>query len=339
MIVKGDEFDRNFNQITKSTIAFLFHGTDLGLIHERAKRTAQTGAHEGTVFQLVRLHGDQIAVDPGLLADEAGTISLFGDRRVIWIEAGAKNFSDSIAYQLKHPPENCSIIIEAGNLKPSSPLRKLLDSARHAASIGCYADSVEALKRLVQSTLASQNLTIDDETRDLLVARLGNDRLITRSELEKLCQYARGESQITWKHISDIMNDASAIALEEAIDAAFMGQRKRVEENSTRVFQTGGDPNYVLMSALTHALKLHRIRLDLDQGGHMDALLSRNGLFYQRKQIVTAYMPRWNKDSLLIVVKTLQDCISRSRQNPKLSQILCVRTLWTIAGLVGPTRT
>jgi len=338
VIVKADEFERNFKQITQNMIVFLFHGTDLGLIHERAKRTAHGDGTAQDPFQLIRLHGDQIASDPGLLADEAGTIGLFGDRRIIWIEAGGKNFSESVAYQLDNPPENCTIIIEAGNLKPTAPLRKLLDPARRAASVSCYADSIEDLKRLVQSTLAQHGLSIDPQTRDQLVARLGNDRLITRSELDKLCLYAQGESHVTWQHITDIMNDASAIALDEAIDAAFSGQRAKVEQSCARVFETGGESGYLLISALGHALRLHRIKLDVENGGNLDSLLMRNGLFYQRKSKVTSYLSRWRADTLLLAVKALQDSISRTRQQPKLADILAVRTLWTVAGLANPQR-
>jgi len=339
VIIKADEFERNFPQIAQNTIVFLFHGTDIGLIHERAKRVAHGAAAGQDPFQLVRLHGDQIAADPGLLADETGTISLFGDKRMIWIEAGSKNFADAIAYQLEHPPENCAIIIEAGNLKPTAPLRKLLDPARRAASIGCYADSIDDLKRLVQTTLAQHGLSIDAQTRDHLVGRLGNDRMITRSELDKLCLYAQGETQVTWQHITDIMNDASAIALDEAIDAAFAGQRMKVEQNCTRVFETGGDSGYLLMSALSHALRLHHIRIDLDHGGQLDTLLMRNGIFFQRKQSVVRYISRWRSEALLLAIKLLQDCISRSRQQPKLAPLLTVRTLWSIAGLAGSSRT
>ena len=162
--------------------------------------------------------------------------------------------------------------------------------------------------------------------------------MITRSELEKLCLYAQGESRITWQHITEIMNDASSIALEEAIDAAFAGQRMKVEQNCTRVFETGGDSGYLLMSALGHALRLHHIRLDLDQGGQLDSLLMRNGIFYQRKQNVIRYISRWRGDTLLLAIKLLQECISRSRQQPKLAPLLTVRTLWTIAGLAGTSR-
>ena len=333
MIVKGDEFERNFAQLSAHIFIFLFHGTDLGLIHERAKRAARGTAASADPFELIQITGDQIAANPGLLADEAASIGLFGDKRVIWIEAGAKSFNDALIYQLENPPENCTIVIEAGTLKPTSPLRKLLDPAKRAASVGCYADNAEDLRRLVQATVQQHGLTIEPEIRDQLVARLGNDRLITRSELEKLCLYALGEKQISWQHITDIMNDASAIALEEAIDAAFQGQRIKVEQNCTRVFETGGDSSYLLISALSHALRLHRIRLELDNGGNLESLLMRNGIFYQRKQMVTGYLGRWRADSLQAAVKLLQDCISRARQQPKLANILAVRTLWTVAGL------
>jgi DNA polymerase-3 subunit delta len=336
VIVKSEEFDHFIARPPAQIFLYLFHGTDPGLVHERAKRIAKgspASAHD--FFQLVRLSGDQIASDAGLLADEAGSIGLFGDRRIIWIEAGGKSFVDALHYQLENPPVNCSIIVEAGNLKPTAPLRKLIENSPKAASIGCYADSPEDLKRLIEATLRGQGLNIDAEARDTLANMLGNDRMITRSELEKLTLYAHGSGAVTLEDIAAIMNDAAAVAQDEAIDAAFGGQRAQVEWHCQRVFHDGGDASYLLTSALAHALRLHRIRLDVESGGQIDTLLIRNGVFYARKRAVLSYLNRWRPDRLKAAIDVLQDTIAKARQQNRLSKILAVRAFWKIAGMVN----
>ena len=336
MIVKSEDFDRFITRPPAQVFLYLFHGTDLGLIHERARLTARHGAQGSTdAFQLVRLSGDQIAANPGLLADEAGTMGLFGDKRFIWIESGSKSFVDAIEYQLDHPPENCVIVIEAGSLKPASPLRKLVESSPHAASIPCYADGPEQIKRLIETTLLANRLSIEPETRDALAGMLGNDRLITRSELDKLVLYAYGHSTVSFEDISAILVDASDVALDEAVDAAFGGKRSEVERQCQRFFRNGGDAAHLLNSALSHALKLHRMRLELDSGAQIDTLLSRSGLFYSRKRIVQAYLGRWQAESLKNAINTLQETVARTRQQNNLAQLLNVRAFWKVAGMVS----
>ena len=52
---------------------FLFYGPDMGLINERARPLAERSVDDPSdPFQLIRIDGDDIAADPGRLADEPG---------------------------------------------------------------------------------------------------------------------------------------------------------------------------------------------------------------------------------------------------------------------------
>ena len=322
MLVKADDFDRFISRQHDPVFIYLFHGTDPGLIHERAKIAVKKSiADANDAFQLVRFSGDEIASKPGLLADETATIGLFGDSRAIWIEVGSKSIIDALEQQISNPPSACKIILEAGNLKPASPLRKLLDGSKLAASVGCYPDGPAELGRLVEATLRSHSLTIAPDTRDYLVSILGNDRLITRTELEKLCLYAMGQGEVSLNHIDEIMNDAASTALDEAIDAAFSGERAKIELLCERVFRDGADAAYLLSSALGHAMKLHRIRLEIENGDQTEHIMTRNGLFYLRKQVVQSYISRWTSLKIQSSIDTLQEAVVRTRVQNNLSRI------------------
>ncbi len=340
MLVKADDFDRFISRQHDPVFIYLFHGTDPGLIHERAKVTVKKSvADANDAFQLVRFSGDEIATKPGLLADETATIGLFGDSRAIWIEVGTKSIIDALEQQISNPPNACKIILEAGNIKPTAPLRKLLDGSKLAASVGCYPDGPAELGRLIETTLRNQNLTIAPEIRNYLVSILGNDRLITRTELDKLCLYAMGEGAVTLKHVSEIMNDAASSALDEAIDAAFSGERAKIELLCERVFRDGAEAGYLLSSALGHAMKLHRMRLEIDNGGQTEHIMTRNGLFYLRKQIVQAYIARWTTFKIKSTIETLQETVVRARLQNNLGKSLATRALWKISSMIpAPSR-
>ena len=340
MLVKAEDFDRFINRQHGPVFIYLFHGTDPGLIHERAKSAVKKSiADIVDAFQLVRFSGDEIASKPGLLADETATIGLFGDSRAIWIEVGAKSIIEALEQQIANPPSACKIILQAGNLKPASPLRKLLDGSKLSASVGCYPDGPAELGRLVEATLRAQNLTIAPHVRDYLVSILGNDRLITRTELDKLCLYAMGQGEVSLSHIAEIMNDAAPSALDEAIDAAFSGERFKIEILCERVFRDGVDAAYLLSTALGHAMRLHRIRLEIDSGGQTDQIMNRSGLFYLRKQTVQSYISRWTTAKIQSSIETLQEAVVRTRIYNNLGTNLSTRALWKISSMTpAPTR-
>src|SRR3990170_3302441 len=76
----------------------LIYGNDEGLVSERAERFARTVAGDAAdPLSHIRLDIDTVADDPGVLADEAHAVPLFGGRRVISIRvAGNRSIEKAI---------------------------------------------------------------------------------------------------------------------------------------------------------------------------------------------------------------------------------------------------
>ena len=75
------------------------YGPDRGLVAERARLfVSKSGIAPDDAFSLVRIDASEIERDPGRLIDEAGTVSMFSARRLIWVrDAGAhKGFADAV---------------------------------------------------------------------------------------------------------------------------------------------------------------------------------------------------------------------------------------------------
>src|SRR4030095_182106 len=76
------------------------------------------------------------------------------------------------------------LIVEAGNLRPDSGLRKAFEANKTAAALLCSSDA-RALSQMIESELADAGLNIDRETRGYLMTRLGADQALSRSEVVK----------------------------------------------------------------------------------------------------------------------------------------------------------
>src|SRR5690606_9781087 len=92
-------------------------------------------------FSLVTLDGDALS-DPSRLAEEAWTVPLFGGRRTIRVTATTRNIAPAVEPLLRDPPTDAFIVIEAGDLKPSAPLRKAVERSDTAVALACYSDDV-----------------------------------------------------------------------------------------------------------------------------------------------------------------------------------------------------
>lgn len=329
--VKSYEADRFLARPPAHMFVFLVFGTDAGLISERVQRIVNQAVDDPKdPFQLARLGGDDLAGDPLRLADEAYTLPLFGGRKAVLIEAGSKAFDAALDPLMATPPDACTIVIEAGNLKREAALRRLCERDKNAAAIECYPDSAKDVAHLIDSEVAKAGLAIDAGAKTLLVSLLGQDRLTTRSELDKLLLYAHGEDHVGLAHIAAVVSDASALVFDHAIDGAFEGQFKAVEETAARVFAEGGDANMLLGMALRHAISLHRARLDYESadtaGGEMKARST-----YGRAAAMERQMRNWTSARLSRAIAGLAEAIGKVRREPRLAEVVAVRALWAVA--------
>ena len=325
--IRSSEADRAINHPAPGVFLYLVFGTDTGLVAERTRTILVRAVDDAKdSFQLVRMSGDDIAADALKLVDEAHAIPMFGGRKAIAIETTAKSLVPAIEMILKAPPSQCTITVEAGALKRDHQLRKLFERERSAAAIECFPDGVREIGQLIERELAADDLTIDPEAKELLLTLLGQDRLSTRSELEKLATYAHGEGRVTLDHVEAIVADASALVLDHAIDGAFRGAFAAVEATTEKVFAENSDVNMLLGSALRHATMLHRARLAMDGGG------GESGGFYgARKAAAEQQLRMWDAPRLAKAVTILGDAIGRARREPRLAQAIAVRALWSVA--------
>ncbi len=74
---------------------------------------------------------------------------------------------------------------------------------------------------------------------DFLAAHLGGDRLLTRSELDKLTLYAGDGGHIELDDARAVIADSAALSLDDVLLAAAEGDAAALDRALARVFQEG----------------------------------------------------------------------------------------------------
>ena len=331
--VKARDVEGALKRRDARTPVLLVFGPDTGLVSERARAAAESSVDDpADPFQLIRLDGDVIASDPARLADEASTIGLFGARRAIWVKPTTRNIAPALEAALGAPLQDTVIVIEAGDLAKSSPLRVLCERSPKALALPCYPDSDRDLASVVDETLRAAELTIGRDARAVLVASLGGDRLATRGELAKLTLYAHGRREVTAKDIDAVISDVSSLAVDTVVDAAFAGDGNAVDEGFQRLCAEGTAPSVIFGAMLRHAFALIAARIDVEGGrGVTEVAGSWRGLHFRRKDAVTRQLATWRAATLAPVVDKLQAAVLDSRRSPDLGTALASRGLLDIA--------
>jgi DNA polymerase-3 subunit delta len=331
--VKANDVDAALRRPDPRIVAFLFYGPDTGLVSERAKALAEKAVPDpDDPFQLIRMDGDTIAADPARLADEAGTMGLFGGKRALWIKSTSKNIAPAVDLVLKGDVQDTVIVIEGGDLAKSSPLRTVCEKSQRAMALPCYADEGRNLGSVVDDALRENGLAISRDARATLLASLGGDRLATRGELAKLMLYAHGQREITVEDVDAIMSDVSGLAMDAVVDAAFSGAGNDLETGSRRLAAEGVHPSVLLGAALRHGLALLTARLSVEEGRSVATVIEgMRGLHFRRKAALTQHLSKWTAARLHSAVATIQASILDTRRMPDLGDAIAVKTLLDIA--------
>jgi DNA polymerase-3 subunit delta len=312
----------------------LVFGPDTGLVSERVEALIRASVDDpNDPFALVRLDGDELASDPARLIDEATTIPLFGGRRAIRIRAGNRNFAAAVEAALGAPLRDCRIVIEAGDLKRGAPLRNVCERARNAAAIPCYADAERDLTRLVDEELREAGLTIAPDARATLIPLLGGDRRASRAELRKLALYARGKERIEVDDILAVVADASALALDQLVDAAFAGRAAEVEKEFAKAAIAGTAPYATVGAALRQIERLHALRLTVEEGASASEVVERAQppIHFRRKALVESALKTWTAARLTRAMAALAEASLETRRTPSLAEAIAQRAMLQVA--------
>lgn len=269
------EADRYIERPDRAHFLFLVFGADQGLISERSRRLLASIATNGRQAQnIIDLSGDAIAQDPLILVDEAHSIGLFdGPSREIRVMLGGKSILPALEMIERSPPASSTIVLIAGELKRDAQIRKWIERQPFAASIECSLDDARDIQRLLDAELKRANLTIEPEAREILSEILGDDRMSTRSEIDKLLLYAKDQSTVTVEHVHDILLDATAVNLDTLLSGTFTGRPERIIEASSKLSLADLDVNRLFAAALRYALAIHRARAEIESGASPDEAL------------------------------------------------------------------
>src|SRR5688572_29825944 len=151
-LLRWADAERFLEKPDARTPVVLLFGDDPGLVAERAGALARSVTGSGDdPFAVTRLESDAVALDPGRLSDEARAGSLFGGTRAVRVRvAGYRPILPALEPLLEDPPRGCFVILEAGDLKKTAPLRRRCESARTGVAIACFADTCRDLDRLIE---------------------------------------------------------------------------------------------------------------------------------------------------------------------------------------------
>lgn len=322
--------------------AILVYGEDGGLVRERAEALARTVVEDlSDPFRVAELSGADLVDDPARLTDEAAALSFTGGRRVVRVRhvaaAQGKSIADAFSSFLEHGTGEALVIVEAGELDGRSPLRKLFENARNAAAIACYRDEGRDLPGVIRAILAEYKVTATPDALTWLAGRLGADRAVTRSELEKLALYVGAGREATLEDARAIVGDSAEIDFDDITNATAAGDVPALVRAFDRLVAEGIPPIPMLRAVQRHFMRLHLcaglIAKGQDAEGAMAAL--RPPVFWKEKEAFRGQLRRWPLDRLSLALERLLEAEITCKSSAQIVEAVASNCLIDLAQMAA----
>ena len=283
---------------------YLFCGPD-----EAQSRALGARLLEGLGATKSVLASAAVKSNPALLVDEAAALSLFGERRLIWIEPATNDIAEAVETLLGAEAVESAAVAIAGSLTKTSPLLKLSEASPRALAFTAYMPEGDEAARMVGDLGRRVGLKIRSSVGARIAEACGNDQAIVAQELEKLALY-NGASPHSPKDLEEEAIDAVGVDSSEGdflrlADLALLGEVSQIAEEVARMPAAGSEAIPAIRSLQRRLLTLAPARARIERGERLDAVMASFGrsLFWKDKDRVQAMLKRWTADDLATIAE------------------------------------
>ena len=317
--LKGKAIKAFLEKRDPAIAAVLIYGPDSGLVRERTNLLARRIVDDfKDPFNYIELGDADLKEEPARLIDEAAALSFSGGERVVRLkttgEASAKPAASFLkALDAGDVKPNGLVLIEAGNLTPRSGLRKAFEKAAKSAALPCYADNALDVRSIAEAAASAEDLRFDRDALDLIVAILGDDRGLSRSEIDKLILYKGpkslrdGPETIMVADVQASLVDGFGDALDDTASACADGKPATLAKALHRAAMAGASPIGLLRALQRQFTRLRDAQTHIANGENAQGAMKklRPPVFFGEQRAFEARLRKWNSRRLDKAIRML----------------------------------
>lgn len=283
---------------------YLLLGPDEGQSRSLAARLL-----EALGAQKFALTASEVKANPASLVDEAAALSLFGERRLIWIELAGNDITEAVEALLGARSVESPVVAIAGQLARSSSLLKLAEGAANAIAFTAYAPEGEDASRMVVDLGRRLGLKITPPIAAWIAESCGNDQAIVAQELEKFALYVgaspHSPRDLERDAIDEVGADSGESNFGRLADLALLGEVYDVAEAMSRMPAGGSEVIPTIRSLQRRLLMLAPALARVERGERIDGVMTSFGksLFFKDKAAVERILKRWSAADLATVAQ------------------------------------
>jgi DNA polymerase-3 subunit delta len=332
MIIKENQFFSQFDRIQDNYQPILLYGPNEGLIRENVNKIK--GIFKKDSLEEISFTGKYINEQPEIFNDEIQTISMFHDKKLIFIEQPLDNNVALFESIFLNMPDKILIILIAGNLTKSSKIRKLFESSSQCLSCANYDDDLKVSSQQINDLEKNIQKVFDKDIKNYLNQNLSSDRMISKNEIEKIILlYSERNKEPSLDEIKSIFNDNADLELNKISQIVFSGNPKKVSVILNKVFDAGIGPVTIIRTLINYVQRIETTQIALKKNRDFDSAIKglRPPVFWKEKDLFKLHCTKWPINETISNFNLLVDAELSCKKDYYLTNVHCEQALTKIA--------
>jgi DNA polymerase-3 subunit delta len=336
---KRPDIERFLGAPPKEVRAALIYGRDRGQVRERADALARKSTERpDDPFDVARLNDTDI--EDGKLEGELSAISMMGGRRLVRlrIDSDKAGPDKAAAEALKAHADgqfnpDAFFLIEAGELRRDSALRKAAEASKVAAAIPCYEDETGDVARLVRESLAKDKVGLSSDALDLFVGRLPRERGVARQEIERLALFlGPGSGTVAGPaELEDFLGVEPEASLSDAAAHAFGGRLLPAQAGLRRALAEGETGPAAVRALGMYMGRLRRTLILSQSGASLQEAAKASKVFWKEEREFLRQARAWSLPMLDTLQPDVLDADRKCKQTGTPDALIAERLLMMVA--------
>ncbi len=287
---------------------FLLHGPDGSAAAELAGRLAQA---MGPGAERIDLDGAALKNDPARLADEAASLSLFGERRHIRVSPAGEESLEALSTLLAADHAGNPVVVLAPTVKSTAKIVKLAIDSPRAMAFACYEPSAADLEKLAGTLAREAGLRPQGAVTHRLAAACAGDRAVLAKEIDKLALFLDGAPDrphdVDERALDAIGADVGEAEMGAAIEAVVSGRTAVLGTELMRLSEAGTSPIPWLRLLARRLMTLAEMKAEIDAGATQDSVFKRHRVFFREEAATAQAVRRWTPAMLTVALSRVRE--------------------------------
>ena len=334
------DFKGQAAKAARTAQVFYFCGPDEAGAHDAAHQIAALLPDPG---ERIELTGADLKKDPVRLGDEARSISLFGDKRHIWVRASGDEAHDAVANLLDGAMDSgveaCPVLIVASSASDKSRTAKLLSPRPDALVAMFYPPDLRSVAETVKIMGDKAGVQLAGDLAERIARGAALDTRLAQSEVTKLALYLDASPEAPRKADVAALDAIGAPTEDDGftalVNVVLGGELGKLTGELRRMRELGMSPVGLLLAFERRAAQLAQLAARLGARGDIHALLEAEvqarRVFWKDRRDLTEQLKRWRGKRLARLVARLTSLHRALLGNSQSAELLLAQGLSDIA--------